>query len=90
MTTRTKTIRTQTLSNICRVAAERFTEHVKIFTDLSKSDQAPHSFLPTGDAAKSLADQFAQQAAEALSFAEALDDADDFRITVKFVDYGDE
>lgn len=60
-----------TLQNICRVAAERFSEHAALFR---KQEQQPTpaegSMIPTGQAAGRLAEQFERQAKEARQFAD--------------------
>jgi hypothetical protein len=70
-----------TLQNICRVAAERFTENARLFDKLALEPTPPEgSFHPTGEAAKQLAVQFRMQADEASAFADLFADANPFSI----------
>lgn len=54
-----------TLSNICAVAAERFSENARLFRDLEKQPAQDGALCPTGAAAARIAEQFERQAQEA-------------------------
>ncbi|TIW53853.1 MAG: hypothetical protein E5V54_24130 [Mesorhizobium sp.] len=78
-----------TLTNICLVAAERFTDHAKEFRKLvdykPKPDQTKDGTLhvdltPHGDGARRLAEQFELQAKEAFAYAEHLATAENIKV----------
>jgi hypothetical protein len=69
-----------TLSNICAAAAERYSEHAVEFDKLASVDAPEGAMYPTGRAAKSLADQFRKQAAEASRYASIFAGADEFKV----------
>jgi hypothetical protein len=71
-----------TLANICRVAAERFTQHEAEFRELASAPTTSgrQSLLPRGEAAVRLADQFAVQASEAKAFAHLFGGSEPFAV----------
>lgn len=66
-----------TLSNICRVAAERFAEHAANLR-APVSDKTEPFLNP--DAANRIAEQFDRQAQEALAFASTFDNCEQISI----------
>lgn len=72
-----------TLSNICRVAAERFKENANTFRSMvdAEEPQPNEAMAVRGPAAASLADQFERQAEEAFELANRLDMAEAITIT---------
>lgn len=62
------------LKNICRVAAERFTESASTFNGLINHKPDPNAVMQIhGEGARRLSQQFEEQAKEAWDFVEALD-----------------
>lgn len=65
-----------TLGNYLRVAAERFKEHADTFRKLIDHKPGPDDIMQiSGDAARSMAEQFERQRAEAVQYAEVFENS---------------
>lgn len=60
-----------TAANICTVAAAKFRENAEIFRRLINTIPVEGSMLPSGEAARRVAELFEHQAEEAATYAEA-------------------
>jgi hypothetical protein len=66
-----------TLGNCLRTAAERFKEHAETFRALIDHTPDPNAMMQIhGEGARIMADQFEEQAREALAYADVFENAD--------------
>jgi hypothetical protein len=71
-----------TVVHALQIAAERYDEHVKTFTEYAETAREPGSSAMTPEAARRLADQFRTQAADARTMMAKIDNAETITIEI--------